>query len=61
MTENQYIMAGDIKTIWAAKSVLYDIVPANNIHIPDDEYRKVMRYLDAWWRYMLEDIDLEDQ
>lgn len=59
MTEEDYILIGDLKTIIAAKAVLSDICAANNPHIPDADFEEVMRLLRTWNDALFAAIDQE--
>lgn len=60
MTEEEYIVVGDLKTTIAAEAVLHDICSANNIHIPDVEYRQVMQLLAGWREAIFDNITNDD-
>lgn len=48
MTEDDYILVGDLRTITMAQHLLRHIVPANNPVIAADDYQHVLKVLDAW-------------
>lgn len=48
MTEREYVVRGDLRTIQHAIEMLRHIVPENNTHVPPEEYSTVMRLLSKW-------------
>lgn len=48
MTEQEYIVACDRRTVWELQALLRGIVVANNPHVKQSEYVKVHKILDAW-------------
>lgn len=48
MTEREYVVRGDLRTIQHAIETLRHIVPENNSHVPLEEHQTVMRLLSKW-------------
>ncbi len=48
MTESEYVLCGDLRSIRHVIPALKEVIPANNPHIPEDEYREVIRLLSKW-------------
>lgn len=48
MTENEYILATDIRALDCAMSALREVMPENNKAINEEDYRKVFGLLRDW-------------
>ncbi len=47
MTENEYILATDLRTVYILMDVMRRLHPLTK-HIPDDEHRQVGEILQQW-------------
>jgi hypothetical protein len=48
MTEQEYIVACDRRTVWEVQTMLSRIIVVNNPHVKQSEYAKVLKILDSW-------------
>ncbi len=60
MTEHDYIIATDVRTIMIVEDALRHVIPANNPHVAAGEYIKVMLFLNKWRMAMYAEINAED-
>ena len=58
LSEDAYIVAGDLNRCRAIESLLRDIVSQNNDNIADDEYAVVARIVHKWVNRGFESIDV---
>ena len=56
MTEQDYILVGDLKTIRHAHTVLENVCPANNPHVTIKELRQAFRLLEKWDEAITADV-----
>ena len=48
MTEQEYILTADLRTIRHLLSEIREVIPENNPHVPRDEFQTVTRLLSKW-------------
>lgn len=48
MTEQEYVLCADLRTIRLVLSNLREVIPENNPHVPREEYQTVMRLISEW-------------
>lgn len=48
MSEAEYILVADLRTIRQTITALREVIPENNPNVPRDEYQAVMGYLSEW-------------
>lgn len=58
MTEAEYILATDLRTVLSVQRVLSQITQANSEHITEDEWASVHRILDAWQARMFNAVKI---
>lgn len=61
MKEEDYILVSDLKAIRIVESLLFDVIPANNPLIDEDEYQAVKRTLKKWRDAMFEKVNKRDE
>lgn len=59
MTEREYIMASDLRTVRHMIALLREIVAENNPHTTLDEWRAVYKTLDTWQERLFKAIKVK--
>lgn len=61
MTEKDYILATDLRSVRLVKILLHDLIPENNEAIPEDEYHAVCCLVRHWEARMEKKLLSEDE
>ncbi len=57
MNEHDYIVATDVRTLGIVLDALRHVIPGNNPHVSEDDYRTVMRLLSRWQDSMFGELN----